>query len=705
MDQPEASPRLQKQSSLEDEQTVPQGEVVQETIEKTLKVETEVTPITRNLPPIPQKRNFIPKTIEDDKLDSNVFDNDRDSKKTYYSPIPPLKQPITPPLLFDKKQGSWWRKDEKSSGSVKDKIARFSSSSTTTGNKQENEPNKKLTKTYKSSEDILNDILSIKTVAPNENKIITINENCENIIKTNENIFAKTRSSSNLDLSLTLDKIDVPTTKVPRTPLQKTNLDEGLLGFTKTRSQSMCNISSQFEMNSIITTMNVRNKESAESRKLALNSLIEQRRRSMSKLKGLVIPEKATEVTDLAVVDLPEIRSTNTDLPKINKDEQNPREFNTSPTNKTYSSKSLLSPPWKDCDSNLMKYSPAFKRKNLQLYGISPQNTLPDSIPNETNYCKDEVLLKDNEDSLSPSVTSPINSSFTAFNLDTTDGNTFISIQDEIITSRKVEKYDNESDNDSAVGSSQSSCSKDISLSSIVSEPTSRREEIYTKPSLALEILEDQLEKAEEPIQPTVTPKFPPKIEDNLIKQTQCSANEINQEPIVESINRKNVLKSAKQRNGQELNFSSIRSKFENDDHSIPTPKNSYNQYKIKKETLNLSNNNNDSLDQSSDEDILKKHENGTLTTTKRSRICVPNQLKNTNLTNNNNSLPARPSVNKITDNSSAITNNQETIVNGTSKYRKKSSDRHDKANEKSVHLENDKPSVNGMPQLVSHSF
>lgn len=46
-----------------------------------------------------------------------------------------------------------------------------------------------------------------------------------------------------------------------------------------------------------------------EARRNSLNQLIEQRRRSISKLRGLVIPEKDTVPIDQPIVDLPEIKS------------------------------------------------------------------------------------------------------------------------------------------------------------------------------------------------------------------------------------------------------------------------------------------------------------------------------------------------------------------------------------------------------------
>ena len=55
-----------------------------------------------------------------------------------------------------------------------------------------------------------------------------------------------------------------------------------------------------------------------DMRKASLNALIEQRRRGMSKLRGLVIPEKVSEISSPSpsICDLPEIRSRDSILVK-----------------------------------------------------------------------------------------------------------------------------------------------------------------------------------------------------------------------------------------------------------------------------------------------------------------------------------------------------------------------------------------------------
>lgn len=98
--------------------------------------------------------------------------------------------------------------------------------------------------------------------------------------------------------------------------------------------------------------------------------LVEQRKRGLSKLKGLVIPENANEsdVTANAVVDIPEIKTSNTiNITGIADIMAVPLEQHVS-----HSRNSSLDCPKTSLLSNtcnIPKYSPAFKRKGLQIYG------------------------------------------------------------------------------------------------------------------------------------------------------------------------------------------------------------------------------------------------------------------------------------------------------------------------------------------------
>lgn len=116
-------------------------------------------------------------------------------------------------------------------------------------------------------------------------------------------------------------------------------------------------------------------------RRTSLSNLIEQRRKSLSKLRGLVIPESRNNDGEKAAIDLPKISSV---PPTANlKTMSLPREGQRSPRlykadsissidsceSNTSRQSSLNAPPWKNhSTSTLPKYSPAFKRKNIAVF-------------------------------------------------------------------------------------------------------------------------------------------------------------------------------------------------------------------------------------------------------------------------------------------------------------------------------------------------
>ena len=167
------------------------------------------------------------------------------------------------------------------------------------------------------------------------------------------------------------------------------------------------------------------NTATASSRKSSMTSLIEQRRRStMSKLKGLVIPE-VTEGT------APGERSSLTSRHKSS----------TSGSKSTSSSgtSSLPSPPWKEKESGQQaefpKYSPAFKRKPFTVYNTK------------------KAPEKDEKDESSPQCKPPIGKRNSDDNLPTSS-----LVTNNLPTSCPVTKTE-DSDNDSAVSSGLSSLS------------------------------------------------------------------------------------------------------------------------------------------------------------------------------------------------------------------------------------------------------
>ncbi|CAG9796590.1 unnamed protein product [Diatraea saccharalis] len=108
-----------------------------------------------------------------------------------------------------------------------------------------------------------------------------------------------------------------------------------------------------------------------------LEYLIEQRKKSMSKLKCLVIPE-----TQGPIVDLPEIKVKDNSLTKSLLFRSNQNNVSTKDI-KSNNTKSLMlkEDKWKASllPNNIPKYSPAFKRKSLQLY--TPSSLSKESTP------------------------------------------------------------------------------------------------------------------------------------------------------------------------------------------------------------------------------------------------------------------------------------------------------------------------------------
>lgn len=116
-----------------------------------------------------------------------------------------------------------------------------------------------------------------------------------------------------------------------------------------------------------------------------LEYLIEQRKKSTSKLRALMIPE-----SQAPIVDLPEIRVENplvrvftSDIPNKSK-----QQSITNQSNKNIKKNVIdLKNNWKDnlITNNIPKYSPAFKRKSLQLYNSAPSAPIPEVNVNESS--------------------------------------------------------------------------------------------------------------------------------------------------------------------------------------------------------------------------------------------------------------------------------------------------------------------------------
>lgn len=132
------------------------------------------------------------------------------------------------------------------------------------------------------------------------------------------------------------------------------------------------------------------NGSNKSTRKSNLEYLIEQRKKSMSKLRGLVIPE-----VQGPIVDLPEIKVQDS-LTKsfLTKSVQSHNSNNKDCKNKNIKPTTLNDSKWKTnlLSNNIPKYSPAFKRKSLQVY--SPSCLSKESTPERKLIEKIDVTNK-----------------------------------------------------------------------------------------------------------------------------------------------------------------------------------------------------------------------------------------------------------------------------------------------------------------------
>lgn len=255
------------------------------------------------------------------------------------------------------------------------------------------------------------------------------------------------------------------------------------------------------------------------------NQLIEQRRKGLSKLKGLVIPE-SSEIDSLSptnpIVNIPEIKSntaTFVPVPKVDSicNSIVPQTNNTSDALKS----PIVVPPWSSgAPTNLPKYSPAFKRKSLQVYPVNTiKNENHDFITNPEfpKYCdkSSQRVNKVCDDDLNPpksleSISSPTRSDC-SFEYVSANAKKYTKETTETLQKTAC-KLEDESDNDSAVSSSQSSYNSRFSPPP---SPTRSCDDDHRNPH-------------------------------RLLKPSS-----------VEAINRKNILASAKCRSGKDINIGS----------------------------------------------------------------------------------------------------------------------------------------------------
>lgn len=457
-------------------------------------------------------------------------------------------------------------RDQQSSCSVRDKIAIFSNA--TAKQSQINA----LKKTNKSTDDIpstvdndkelvklrypLNKVKrSLSTSCKSENNARIDNQETRRDLRTCVRTDAKVRSSLDLSVKpshsrcMSEEKFEEVYTPAPR-------LHE--------RSQSLMDISSTEKI----------------PKKDRWSLLAEQRQRSLSKLKGLIIPERVVEVDAPAVLDLPEIKSNS--IPTIN--DNNSTAVSTDlpiiSCQRNANVPSLSSPPWSSkLISSIPKYSPAFKRKSLQLHSdsftklendnkITLNKTLSEPNSLQTIDYKKSIVRQNAQTSLydinskligthlndAPksleSITSPTRSDY-SFEYVSTSPDIKLPKQQTYRQEFNKEKgeirrSDDDSDNDSAVSSSQSSY--------VSRTPPASPSNLYSNYSSNGNDSLSHLKSDDAEFQ------LGSDVNDNQNHRLLKAQS-------VEAINRQNILASAKCRSGRDLKIGSplIQRRFEED--------------------------------------------------------------------------------------------------------------------------------------------
>lgn len=296
----------------------------------------------------------------------------------------------------------WRRQDERSEKSVRDKIAMFSTDTPdqpypktrkldklegdeTTMKRAFTEDDVRLENSTgsgaKSGRDVHNGSRSLSKTSAFSSMI--------NVSTTDTKDSAKVMSTASSEVDIRQDMPSVPRRHELRE--EKRAEDDSAATGLHSRSQSLIDIgrSTLTKRHSVgaydrpsVYQYGIEKPEERE-RRTSLTNLIEQRRKSYGcKLRGLVIPEsRSNEGADKASIDLPRIASVPSSTAA--KTMSLPREGQRSPRlykadsissidsceSNTSRHSSLNAPPWKNHNtSTLPKYSPAFKRKNMAVF-------------------------------------------------------------------------------------------------------------------------------------------------------------------------------------------------------------------------------------------------------------------------------------------------------------------------------------------------
>ncbi|CAK1602034.1 unnamed protein product [Parnassius mnemosyne] len=323
-----------------------------------------------------------------------------------------------------------------------------------------------------------------------------------------------------------------------------------------------------------------------------LEHIIEQRKKSMSKLRGLVIPEVQTPI-----VDLPEIKVKDSlSKPFILKSNQN----NVLKKDNLLNSKPLYvnETKWKNnfLANNIPKYSPAFKRKSLQVYTPStfskestPEPKINDKINMQSKTYFKPNLFKSARNTLdSPNLT---HLSTRDYNNTLGDIRDYKNVEIKICTATDIVDSDNESAKSSTQSSYRSSASSPMHHVDTIESDSSRlspRISHYTSYTLVKSEIPSKSSNAEKNCEEFLKRKVCRSVSSDTNislsssagsaatsgSQASCSSLEssvadsdkkkVSRCYNVDTINRRNIVASAKCRSGRDVNLKSpvVETKF-----------------------------------------------------------------------------------------------------------------------------------------------
>ncbi|KAL0102059.1 hypothetical protein PUN28_018538 [Cardiocondyla obscurior] len=317
---------------------------------------------------------------------------------------------------------------------------------------------------------------SLPIVPPKTTSLSSLSYDKNFLNTTPKNYFASTTETNNLQnvvyssLNKTVNSCNNSGNSIKTTSassLTRATSFSGPTPFTPNRGSLTADSVSNSQISRTNSLASTFRRPGEDTRRNSLNQLIEQRRKSISKLRGLVIPEKDTVPIDQPIVDLPEIKSRDSillhQIPKANI--QDKWESQSSLT----SNSSTASQPLKATTSFKMpapqiysKYSPAFKRKSLTVCGASvmPSTAINGSSPIKSSSSTASTYSEPPK-SLE-SICSPTRSDY-SFEFASTTSSPDGSRTRPRTMQRKARLDYDDSDNDSAVSSSQSSISRGFS--------------------------------------------------------------------------------------------------------------------------------------------------------------------------------------------------------------------------------------------------